>query len=350
MYPNVPENPSGWRQFAKKFYTTDLHSLKPEDLSSGSKVEPIQYAAFRALWKKRPPIPFHDDLFGGLEIRRAKDMLGQNEAWNRYLAAVEHDSPPSFAMGPFSIALTTQRQASKTVKAEGRPKIDNTLPRTRFQTAMAARESAAPTTAAAAAGGGVFDSPAIVRPAPVTDQFIELDTPVGGAGPPGRALAALSARPVPFALTMTPMTPASNVALGAHAFPAVDDESIVNKALVDFLQAITMVAHENGSVKQTVQWSTRRAAFSVSSSARELYVAQVDGQLVKSTDGTSSQPLPSEIILEVKPNLRADTPHTRYQETAQMVAWISDEHPSSLASSSKADEGPFRYFSALCGS
>ncbi len=363
----VPKSPSAWRQFAKKFHTTDLHSLKPEDLQSGSKVEPIQYAAFRVLWKIKPAKPFDDALFGGLEIGRARAMLNQSDGWKRYLDAVEQKLPPSAAMGPFGIALTTQRQVDKAMRAAGRPKIDNILPRTRFQTALAAAAASAEAHEAASSatatttmsgggllpvsgggGGGVgksssnFDSPTIVRSAPVKNPFGELFTPPRAGDVAAGADAAATARPVPFALTMTPMTPASNVALGANAFPDVDDESIVNKALVDLLQAVTMVAHEDGSVKRSVEWSTRRASFAVRSGARQLYVAQVDGQLANCTDETLGKRPPSKMVLEVKPTLRADTRHVKYQEAAQMVAWISDEHAPTLPLPSMGDKGTYR--------
>ncbi len=101
------------------------------------------------------------------------------------------------------------------------------------------------------------------------------------------------------------MMPASNVALGAPAFPNVDNESIVINALVDLLQGITMVVHENDRVEQSVQWSTRPAAFALCSDSEPLYVAQVDGHLTKSPSWPAGKRRPSKIILEVEPTLRS---------------------------------------------
>jgi hypothetical protein len=360
----VPKNRQQWRDFTKHFRTTDLHSLKPEDFKSASKVEPIQYGALRVIWTKKRLKPFDHAVFGGLELHSARAMLDRSDCWKRYLAGIENKEPPSSAMGPFSVALTTQRQADNIITAAARPKIDN-MPRTRSQTAAAKAAAAAeaqkatttassttttmtttttttamagrPTALSSGGSGGssTFDSPGIVRAGPVWNPFVELGTPppAGGA----------TARLAPFALTMTPMTPASNVALGAPAFPDVDDESIVNKALVDLLQAITMVAHENSSVERSVQWSTRRAAFAVRSGGEPLYVAQVDGHLTKSAGQPAGKRWPSKIILEVKATLRADKHHIKYQESAQVAAWISEEHAPTFTTPSKADNESFRY-------
>ncbi len=67
----------------------------------------------------------------------------------------------------------------------------------------------------------------------------------------------------------------------------------------------------------------RRAAFDVTSKNGQLYQAQVDGVLAEVAN--SDRKL-TKVILEVKPFLRFDHYHTRYEEAAQMVAWIATEH------------------------
>ncbi len=106
----APKNHQQWRDFIKDFCTTNLHSLRPDDFKSASKVEFIQYGALRVIWTKERLRPFDHAVFGGLELHRACNMLDRSDCWKRYLAGIENKEPLSSALGLFSLALTTQRQ------------------------------------------------------------------------------------------------------------------------------------------------------------------------------------------------------------------------------------------------
>ncbi len=135
-------------------------------------------------------------------------------------------------------------------------------------------------------------------------------------------------RPATAAKTilLTPITQASNLSLGLDAFPKVDDENVVNKGLVDLLQAISLVGYEADAVCRTAQWSMRREAFHVKGKKkRPLYEAQVDGVLLDVIKDKHTEKR-TRIVFEVKPNLRADNYHARYHEAAQVVALRASEH------------------------
>jgi hypothetical protein len=320
----IVETPYGWRKFAQQFPTTELHALKPTDLKSASKVEPVQYAAFRVLWKMYTVNPSHDKVFGGVDIAKAEAILEDCAPWKRYLAAVKATSPALMSMGPFAIVLMNQEQACETKVDRTRPKIHNDIPMTRSRTAQQAQ--------AAAAGTAVLQDPpealheAVARgPLDAIDQgFDDDDEGLIGTGDP--FVTPLRPAKAAKAALLTPITPASNVSLGLDAFPKIDDENVVNKALVDLLQAIALVGYEADVVRRSAQWSMRREAFHVKGNRkRPLYEAQVDGVLLDEIKGKQTEKR-TRVILEVKPNLRADNYHTRYQEAAQVVAWIASEH------------------------
>ncbi|RMD40499.1 hypothetical protein DV735_g4619, partial [Chaetothyriales sp. CBS 134920] len=97
---------------------------------------------------------------------------------------------------------------------------------------------------------------------------------------------------------------------------AVEDEQIVNIALLIFLNAITVPY-----TKGTNEWSPYRCPFVVKDAGgNKVYEARVDGLLRDKATRTQTKAL-----VEVKPHPRRDT--TRMQEAAQMAAWISNYPP-----------------------
>jgi len=91
----------------------------------------------------------------------------------------------------------------------------------------------------------------------------------------------------------------------------VEDEQIVNTALILFLKAMTM------HFDLQAHWSLHRRAFKLGQSGNEVYEARVDGYLCSGDNKVKA-------ILEVKRFRRAeDLNAIRMQESAQMAAWIS---------------------------
>lgn len=92
-------------------------------------------------------------------------------------------------------------------------------------------------------------------------------------------------------------------------FPKNPDEQIVNTALIDFLEAITI------HLPCPAHWSLHRKAFRIQG-----FEARVDGYLAQGGTGHIKA------IIEVKAALRnrqGELSRVRMQEGAQMAAWIS---------------------------
>ncbi|KAH9995006.1 hypothetical protein F4779DRAFT_200571 [Xylariaceae sp. FL0662B] len=129
-------------------------------------------------------------------------------------------------------------------------------------------------------------------------------------------------------LSLSPHSPATNATPGEVA----DDEQLVNVAAVQFLQALTM--HH----QCTFEWSYLRKAFKLQIQTGEglakVFEARVDGCLRMSADPTKVRS-----IIEVKPVLRYPNDNViqiKYQETAQLAAFIANQPPENLQPGEKA--------------
>ncbi|KAK2811369.1 hypothetical protein FQN50_002246 [Emmonsiellopsis sp. PD_5] len=98
-------------------------------------------------------------------------------------------------------------------------------------------------------------------------------------------------------------------------FSRLQDEQIVNTALISFASVLTYsVQGVNG------HWSLQRKAFTFGEGRSKLYEARTDGHLFSTTN-----PQTSKAIVETKKQLRNEIPDVRRQEAAQMAAWIFSE-------------------------
>ncbi|KEZ46422.1 hypothetical protein SAPIO_CDS0745 [Scedosporium apiospermum] len=123
-------------------------------------------------------------------------------------------------------------------------------------------------------------------------------------------------------LSMTPQSPMNSVT--GRQVKAIEDEQIVNTALISFLIAVTL-----HSPQIKADWSLSRMAFSVSDEAqgsKKIFEARVDGVL-RMRKGREVK-----AIAEVKPYLRHQKKYNdvRMQEAAQMAAWICTNPPANL--------------------
>ncbi|KAL2821899.1 hypothetical protein BJX63DRAFT_377390 [Aspergillus granulosus] len=112
------------------------------------------------------------------------------------------------------------------------------------------------------------------------------------------------------------LTPGPVELLGVM-YPPTKDEQIVNCALIDFLNALTVQFNKAG--KWTIHRRALKATFEKST-----FEARVDGYLENNNK--------AEVLVEVKPGSRiAKESAIRIQETAQMVAFIvsdkDEKHP-----------------------
>ncbi|KAG8406608.1 hypothetical protein J3458_020951 [Metarhizium acridum] len=117
---------------------------------------------------------------------------------------------------------------------------------------------------------------------------------------------------------------------GAKVYQAIEDEAIVNTALVLFLNALTLHCEDSLG-----QWTLRRHPFIVRSANtnEKIYEVRVDGLLRLNK---SQHPA---AIMEVKSFLRygddGSSGPIRMQESAQMAAWIAENPPPSKSNSQK---------------
>jgi hypothetical protein len=325
----IVETPYNGRKLAQQFLPIQLHSLKPSDLKSASKIKPIQYAVFRMLWKTYTVNPSHVKVFGSLDTAKAEAMLNHCPPWEHYLTAVKTSSLPLMLMRPFAIVLMNEQQGCETKVDITRPRIHNNIPMTRARTAQLAKAAAAHA-ARLSDAPEVLDKALALGPLDAIDQGFDDDdgdyddkSTIGTGNlfvtPPRPAKPAK-------AVLLTTITPASNVSLGLAAFPYFNDENVVNKALIDLLQALALVAYEANVVRRSAQWSIRHEAlWLMGKRTKPLYEAQVDGVLLVVIQDKPHEKQ-TRIILEVRPNLRADNYQTCYQAVAQVVAWIALEH------------------------
>jgi hypothetical protein len=83
------------------------------------------------------------------------------------------------------------------------------------------------------------------------------------------------------------------------------------------------------------------------SSKRRLFQAQVDGVFAEANRDAKSKRKLSKVILEVKPFVRFDEYHIRYQEAAQIVAWIAQEHSDKNPLWPVSEDGLYRSVSSF---
>ena len=129
------------------------------------------------------------------------------------------------------------------------------------------------------------------------------------------------------ALVLSPISPATGEFTN---LTAIEDEQIVNSALLIYLNALTM--HDLAAA----EWSLSRRAFSLRNRSKDdvkVFEARVDGCLrSRRIDRTLA-------IIEVKPHVRYpknSDKSVRLQEAGQLAAWISDEPPVRLRPGDKA--------------
>jgi hypothetical protein len=103
-------------------------------------------------------------------------------------------------------------------------------------------------------------------------------------------------------------------------YPPTEDEQIVNAALLNFLTVLT-ITHDDVCLRWCLARKNLHFACHDEKYGVVKYQARTDGYLRGQRHSTAYA------IVEVKPFIRANKPNTRWQETAQMAAWISEDPP-----------------------
>ncbi|KAI0808758.1 hypothetical protein GGR55DRAFT_650718 [Xylaria sp. FL0064] len=306
----VPTDKSSW-EYAYQAINTQWISIHEYQLSaSGSKIAEEQFLLLCTFWKGKDAYRFSQEVDQWVNrkyLLQAQHFLNSDplvkNIWQEFLNATSLKADDLYdrayaGLGTFSLARYHQLQSQGLTDdgGTGAPKVDFSPPvssRTRAQLSRRVPDPSTPTRAPVSTSASI-------------------------SGLEGLSLDGLQ-------LSDTPSTPPPPAIPEDHSSPFVDpvmlkdiqDEQIVNTALIDYLNALSIHCKALKS-----HWTLHRLALVARNNSKEKsYEARVDGYLKSPRDG---QPL---VIAEVKPcrrwkNLR----QIRMQESAQMAAWIN-EHP-----------------------
>lgn len=301
----------------------------------------------RSIWPNRvtevTQIVTEQWMSGELQKRsnEARNFLRSFNDWQSYLNSLEPSKSAGVTNasvnvgGTFSLVRYYQFLSSRGRKGDKKgPDPDVMTPKVAMVTRSRARQD--PTTTPTR-GGKATNSP-VLSPGEAVDDVVDsiegLDlgspiprTPRSGGTDASSSLSLLS-----------PYTPLHS--WGPGFAEAVEDEQIINTALILFLNALTI--HCPGVADH---WTLYRRPFTYCApNGDKVYEARVDGLLRSSRND-------ARVIVEVKPCYRCDASlkdngpvpksKIRMQETAQMVAWIYESHkPSFKYGSSGRTQSP----------
>ncbi|RSL86763.1 hypothetical protein CEP52_015740 [Fusarium oligoseptatum] len=308
----LPSDIETWRTTARR-YGIDTDSVHSYRLPSASNASMHQFLLLRAYW----PHLLTDKAFNtaykaGQWIRqefieRATKELNddRNTSWKTYLESFGRDFQSLDYQGTYALARYYQHLCTQNkdhANKSSRPKVYFTPRQTRSMARAAAAET----------------SPSARPKEPHTPPQNDLGSLLGGVTNTMGDLLLGANKDDPFSTPLSFMASPSDDADDEEVCKAIEDEQIVNTALVSFLNALTLHSSAEG------EWSLYRMPFVVRSADRsKVFEARVDGVFRNSSSGTGA-------IIEVKPMPRhhkVTIKKIRMQETAQMAAWIAAEPP-----------------------
>ncbi|KAI1272510.1 hypothetical protein F5Y07DRAFT_403334 [Xylaria sp. FL0933] len=304
----LPVSESSWAEAYRAI--TQWRSIHDYQLSaSGSKIAEEQFLLLRTLWKEKKSYQFSRELSRWVDCRcldRAQNFLSSDPIvrtiWQEFLNTTslktEDLRKRAYAgLGTFTLVRYYQLQSQGlTDEGTGAPKVDFSPPvssRTRAQLSRRVPDPSTPTCVPVSTSTSILGLEGLSL-----DGFQLSDTP--STPPP-------------------PATPedCSSPFLDTATLKDIQDEQIVNTALIDYLTALSIHCND-----VEAHWTPHRLALLARNNSEEKsYEARVDGYLKSHKDG---QPL---VIVEVKPCRRSkNRAQIRMQESAQMAAWIN-QHP-----------------------
>ncbi|KAI3331304.1 hypothetical protein F4824DRAFT_476196 [Ustulina deusta] len=311
MDTGLPADAGDWSNEAKLLRLRDKSIHEYDLASSASKIGREQFLLLHIIWlRPHAPAILHNRHRGRWitndeHFTQARLFFASGEmasAWKAYLNATAMSpgqlSKQGYAgLHTFSLVRYHQIQ-SQGVTFEGGDtvtKLAFTPVARRTRTQLAIRNEA-PTTPTPALGAESSEDVRMFDDSPSTPERSSIaQSPPAGQGD-----------------TFSPLHEEI-----AKQLKAIQDEQIVNTALILYLDAVTIHCPE-----LEADWTLHRVPFiSKDYVGNKTYEARVDGYLKRRSDG---EPL---VILEVKPFLRENKPvEIRMQEGAQMAAWIN-QHP-----------------------
>lgn len=271
----LPSNESEWNQDATNFGVLSQSICHMKDLKSSSKIKYDQYLCLRVLQKPVQTHRFHAKEFELDEwLKKAREELEErNPSWKTYLDNFNH--PDDFLHGAFSVATLTQRQVLQTKESDEVSQSVQFTPvssNTRLQ----------------------------------QQQRALLETPSKSTG-----VAEIPESPSPPSTTSTyPFMSPDPVQ--QQAGPS-EDEQIVNIALLNFIQPLTMFAGLSN------EWTIHRLIMKVQF-GKSHCEARTDGYL---RDKASKR---VRALIEVKAAVRGkNIQPIVMQESAAMSNWITQD-------------------------
>ena len=280
---DFPRTPAEWEKAQKNLKVPNFHALSK--LDSGSEIARPQFLLLRALWDVQKQYLFKIEEWLQEEyVQRAVSFLAECQDWNSYLGSfnrgIKFEQRPFPSLGDFTLVKYSQFEADTVQEKNSSENVLWLQPKTR---SMTAREKAQKE--------GEMATPSKVR----ADQKQYL--------PQG----------------MSPWS-AARKADQKVLYPPTEDEQIVNVALLNFLTVLT-IAHDDVCLRWCLARKNLHFVCRDEKYGDVKYQARTDGYLRGHRHSTPYA------IVEVKPFIRADKPNTRWQETAQMAAWISEDPP-----------------------
>ncbi|KAK2759847.1 hypothetical protein FQN54_002581 [Arachnomyces sp. PD_36] len=311
-----PATASRWSQMAKiqGLEVDSLYDL--ENVKSGSKIEEGQYLSLHILWKQHDAGLFIPSDWG-INRTQAREYLNRNKSWNQYLKSITGGLKGNPELGTFDMLREYQRVVDGIKKTgPGLDKISMPIS-SRTRAALKRQQEPSPTKAK----GGDRNQGANTPSTPtrsmqqMTQAVEELNLEES------EEFRTPSPQPAP-----TPFSAAQRGEDGEFVqFPPVDDEQIVNTALILLLQGICLRAPGI----ENAEWTLQRKSFDFlkhivdqqhEETTEKLFQARTDGHLrIQLESGARSL-----MILEVKASKREDS-KPMMQEGAQMAAWIYAE-------------------------
>ncbi|KAI0098803.1 hypothetical protein GGR51DRAFT_537491 [Nemania sp. FL0031] len=319
MESKAPNTPTVWMAQANAHGVQDLSIHDHGSRFSGSNITVPHFLLLRVIWPKErmPEVLYHQDRRRWIErsyLDQSRSFLAcpqMNAAWSGYLQSITKTSQrlrdECFSgLQTFSLVRYHQIQSldpdfesdAEIAKLNFSPPVSS---RTRARAALPPRPTTPTPSVNITSIGNQFAT-----------MFLE-DSPSTSVGTPSFS-GSLDTHATPSDV-FSPFTGSIE-----DQFKAIQDEQIVNTALILFLNALTI----HSALR--ADWTLHRRAFiSRNRNGEKTYEARVDGLLRRRQD---DKPL---AILEVKPfTRRKKRLEIMMQESAQMAAWISQHPPREL--------------------
>jgi hypothetical protein len=295
-FTDLPRSPAEWQKAQRSLEVDNIAAVG--QLDSASNIQQPQFLLLRALWDIKMQAEL--EIRNWLEeeyIKDAVSLLDGCSDWKRYLESfsqhIELEQRPFPNLGAFTLVKYSQLEVEAAEEKSSSASVLVSPRKTRSMTLAEKLRNITPS-----------KNPTNRRKfynAEHEDSDDDEDWPQKAAASHN-------------------MSPWSAAKKGEQKvlYPPTEDEQIVNTALLNFLTAVT-IAHPSACLRWCLARKTLQFDCKNENHGAITYQARTDGYLRGPNHSTAYA------IIEVKPFVRDNTPHTRWQETAQMAAWISKD-------------------------